>query len=133
MPTDPIKPPESDKKRRHASVLAPSPSSMQWYSSRRRRSGLMAMRLYAVALLQFELITLPTFPRLWLTAYRYLVVVLPLALAWSFAGFLLALRRPRFTVAATDPAAGFCSVRSSVAGHCDSSHGLPDALAADGL
>ena len=64
--------------------------------SPRRRPGSWPCDFTPLLLLQFELITLPTFPRLWLTAYRYLVVVMPLALAWSFAGFLLALRRPRF-------------------------------------
>ena len=95
MSTDPTKPPESDEKRQHALGSRPFTilDSMVLIAS--TALGFVTMRLYAVPLLQFELSALPTFPRLWLTAYRYIVVVMPLTLTWSFAGFLLAFRRPR--------------------------------------
>jgi hypothetical protein len=53
------------------------------------------VRAYTVEVLRFELIALAPFHKLWLTAYLYLIVVLPLPLTWSLAAFLLGFRSPR--------------------------------------
>ena len=133
MSADVTKRPESDKKRQRALGSRPFTILDAMVLIASTALGFMTMRLYAVALLQFELISHPTFPRLWLTAYRYLVVLLPLPLAWSFAGFALATSPSSFPVEATDPTAGLRRLRSGVRGQCDSSHRLPDGLPAGRL
>ena len=133
MSKDSINWPEADKKRQPALGSRPFTILDAMVLIASSALGFMTMRLYAVALLQFELISHPTFPRLWLTAYRYLVVLLPLPFAWSFAGFVLCASRSSFPVEATDPTAGLRRLRSGVRGQCDPSHRLPDGLAAGRL
>jgi hypothetical protein len=57
--------------------------------------GFAVVQFYTIEVLRFELITLTPFRKLWLSAYLYLIVALPLPLFWSFAGFLLRLCPPR--------------------------------------
>lgn len=78
--------------------------------------GIAVVRAYTFSVAQFELTAFTPFRKLWLTAYLYLIAVLPLPLVWSFAGLLLGLCRPRplFRRVIRQPGFVACSAVSTV-------------------